>query len=144
VEDEFFSFNSSVLFYLISFFIVYRSIANLFTGLVRLTPWWGVPYWVDEVKLLLFIKTPNGREGAAQGRPPCSGEETDGEGGGKNGKSRPRDEAGMMAEMEAEASGGEVEEAAADSGGEVGSELRLIWSCGSTRWLRIAFLDIAT
>ena len=104
-----------------------------------------LPYdWVDEGKLLLFVKTQVAERAPRKGNRLAAEKKRKAKEGAKgskrnknknkNKKGRPRDEAGMMAE--AEASGGqglagEVEEVAADTDSgeeEPGSELRLMYN----------------
>ncbi|KAN0085075.1 hypothetical protein V8E54_001542 [Elaphomyces granulatus] len=95
--------------------------------------------WVDEGKLLLFVKTQvaeraprkGSRLAAEKKREAKEGAKGSKRNKNKNKKGGPRDEAGMMAEAEASGGHGEVEEAAADTDSseeEPGSELRLMYN----------------
>ena len=104
-----------------------------------------LPYdWVDEGKLLLFVKTQVAERAPRKGNRLAAEKKRKAKEGAKgskrnknknkNKKGRPRDEAGMMAEAEASGAqglAGEVEEVAADTDSgeeEPGSELRLMYN----------------
>ena len=104
-----------------------------------------LPYdWVDEGKLLLFVKTQVAEWAPRKGNRLAAEKKRKAKEGAKgskrnknknkNKKGRPRDEAGMMAEAEASGAqglAGEVEEVAADTDSgeeEPGSELRLMYN----------------
>ena len=99
-----------------------------------------LPYdWVDEGKLLLFVKTQvaeraprkGSRLAAEKKRKAKEGAKGSKRNKNKNKKGGPRDEAGMMADAETSGLAGEVEEAAADTDSgeeEPGSELRLMYN----------------